>query len=298
MHPQKKLFLLVGWAPVILYFVFRIYYFDSWLPNTYYAKVGAPIFERLQSGITYTSPILFCLLGILLTLRSSGLLLRSLFIGCTTQVIIVTLGGGDWMTWGRMLIPMLPFVLVMISLQLSRGHWFLIVLAYFLFPYCTPLKAWPALLKWEQLPIGGFQEGGLYVASQEAARDIRKNLPAGSTIAINHAGFLPFLLSEYRFVDMTGLNDKYIARNSMGGLHQKFDADYVMNREPDLVVLNSLSRPGEQNLSLNYWIGETALYEHPQFLKHYERVPFFYERERFGGGKAYILLFTRDRKTD
>lgn len=298
-HPQKTKFLILAWSPTIVYFLFRVLYFDDWLPNTYYAKVGAPIFDRVQSGVIYSTPILICLLGIVSTLRTSvGILLRSLLVGCVAQVSIVILGGGDWMTWGRMLVPMFPFLIIMASKQIAQGYRFLVVFMYFLFPYCTPLKAWPAILRGEQLPTAGFQEGGLYSISKDIALDIRTNLPVHSTIAINHAGFLPYLLSEYNFIDMTGLNDVFIARHANGGLHQKYDVEYVLGRTPDLVVFNSFVKPQGRPSSFNYWIGETALYEHPEFLKQYQLLPMYYERERFGGGKAYVLLFSRYANTD
>lgn len=296
-HPQKSNFLVLAWIPTILYFLFRILYFDSWLPNTYYAKVGAPIVDRLRDGITYTFPVLVSLIAILCTLRSKALQ-SALFVGCSAQACIVIVGGGDWMTWGRMLVPMLPFIIIMVSVQISKGYWPLFGLIYLLFPYFVPPKAWPSIIQGKELPLAAFQEGGLYRASQDIAQDIRKNVPKGATIAINHAGFLPYLLPEYSFIDMTGLNDKYIAHRTQGGLHQKYDAVYILRREPELIILNSLSKPTRKRFSLNYWVGETALYEHPEFLKNYQMLPLYYERSRFGGGKAYITLFSRYKSTD
>ncbi|MAA77891.1 MAG: hypothetical protein CL916_01425 [Deltaproteobacteria bacterium] len=298
-HPQKRGFIFWAWLPTIVYFLFRLLYFDAWLPNTYYAKVGASLLERLGDGFMYATPVLLCLLTIGLTFRSSiGTLLLSLFMGCTAQVCIVILGGGDWMTWGRMLVPMFPFIIIMTSIQIARGYRFLIVITYFLFPFSTPFAAWPAMIQGKTLPITGFQEGGLYNISKEIALDIRKNIPKGATIAINHAGFLPYLLSDYNFIDMTGLNDRFIAHHAKGGLHQKYDVEYVLQRKPELVVFNSFIKPAGKKLSLQYWMGETALYEHPSFLKQYQMVPIYYERERFGGGNAYILLFSRYSNTD
>ena len=124
-----------------------------------------------------------------------------------------------------------------------------------------------------------------------------KNLPSGSTIAINHAGFFRIFCRTINS-SMTGLNDRHIAHRAEGGLHQEFDVDYVLQRKPDLVVFNSLSKPTKKQLSLHYWIGETALYEHPEFSKNYQMLPIYYERVRFGGGKAYVLLFSLYSSTD
>ena len=298
-QPKRRKFLLYAWSPTVVYFIFRLVYFKAWLPNTYYAKVGAPILERITNGVLYTSPVLICLLVILCTFRSStSKVTQTLFLGCLSQVCVVLIGGGDWMTWGRMLVPMFPFVILLATLQIEHGFRFLIILIYFLIPFGTPLKALPTIIKGETLPIAGFQEGGLYDVSLKVAMDIRNTVPKDATIAINHAGFLPYLLPEYTFIDMTGLNDKFIAHNVQGGLHQKYDVEYILRRKPDLVVLNSLSKPEGKRLSLNYWIGETKLYERQEFKKSYQMLPIYYERKRFGGGVAYILIFSRYNKTD
>ena len=69
-------------------------------------------------------------------------------------------------------------------------------------------------------------------SSKEQAEVIRKIIPTGSLIAVNHAGFLPYFLPEYRFIDMTGLNDHHIAHTASGALHQKYDPEYVCPNLP------------------------------------------------------------------
>ena len=102
--------------------------------------------------------------------------------------------------------------------------------------------------------------------SLRMAEEIRKRYPPGLLIAVNHAGALPWALPEYRFIDMVGLNDPHIARQP-GRMHKKHDAEYVLGQKPDLVVLNSRIEPGTEGIWYHkgYWVGETALVEHPQF---------------------------------
>ena len=126
---------------------------------------------------------------------------------------------------------------------------------------------------------------------------ISTKVDKGALIAVNHAGALPYFLEEYFFVDMTGLNDHYIARLD-GGLHHKYDADYIVKRAPDLVVLNSFSNPATEGFIADYWEGETALYDSPQFKEQYVAIAQYWERLRTGGGKAYIVLFQRRRSED
>ena len=147
------------------------------------------------------------------------------------------------------------------------------------------------MLSGVQIPEKGYQEGGLYTVSKQISIDIQNNLPKGSSIAINHAGFLPYFLPEYNCIDMTGLNDVHIAHNAKGGLHQKFDVEYVLEAQPDLIVINRRTHPAKGGIP-SYWVGESALFHHARFLQNY--IPMgFYERKSFGGEKAYIVLYTR-----
>ena len=45
---------------------------------------------------------------------------------------------------------------------------------------------------------------------------------------------------------MSALNDGYLACLE-GGLHTKYDADYVLGQEPELIVLNSFVDPKAEN---------------------------------------------------
>jgi hypothetical protein len=61
---------------------------------------------------------------------------------------------------------------------------------------------------------------------------------AGRLLAVDAAGKVPFY-SGLRAVDMLGLNDEHIAHLPTGFFeagHNKYDADYVLSRRPDLVA--------------------------------------------------------------
>jgi hypothetical protein len=134
----------------------------------------------------------------------------------------------------------------------------------------------------------------LVSASEKIALDITEHLSNDALIAINHAGALPYFLLEHRFLDMTGLNDHRIARVD-GGLHQKYDVDYIFERQPDYVVLNSRSKLSEMGFVADYWIGETALFEDSRFKENYVPISQAWKRVQNGGGLAYIALFQRRR---
>ena len=296
---EKRSHIWLVWIPVIFYGIFRFWYFSEWLPNTYYAKTGAPLLERILLGIEYTVPILMALVFLVIGFRKEkSLLTKSLICAVLAQTLVIILGGGDWMNWGRLLQPLFPIIIFLAIWLINKKQWISGVSVCFLLPFATPVRGFMAIFSGQTLPVEGFQEGGLHQISKEIAADIQANLAVGSTIAINHAGFIPYYLSEYNFVDMTGLNDSYIAHHASGGLHQKYDSDYVLKKNPDLIILNSLHLPQKEPFVLDYWIGETDLYRNPQFTINYQVVDGYYERIRFGGGKAYVLLFQKNQRTD
>ena len=145
-----------------------------------------------------------------------------------------------------------------------------------------------------RLPSSSFQEGTLAEASFRAARYIADRYPKQALLAVNHAGALPFAL-ENPAIDMTGLADRHIAHERSGSVHRKFDAAYVLSRKPDLVVLNSATRPGTDGVWYHpgYWEGETALVEQPAWQESYRPVDAFWEWHWVGDVSRFVVLFEK-----
>jgi len=65
-------------------------------------------------------------------------------------------------------------------------------------------------------------------------------LPPGTLVATNAAGALPYF-SDLPVIDMLGLTNRHIARarpDTEGWIgHERGDGAYVLDREPDLVIL-------------------------------------------------------------
>jgi hypothetical protein len=103
---------------------------------------------------------------------------------------------------------------------------------------------------------------------------LRQNVPAGTLVATNAAGALPYR-SGLPVIDMLGLTDRHIAesradvRRWVG--HQRGDGDYVLARRPGIVVL------GGPEGSFEPWPfpGDEQLAAHPEFQRVYvpTRVP-------------------------
>jgi hypothetical protein len=120
----------VRWAGVIAaifapFLVFRPLYFDSWLPNTYYAKTGAPVPHQVVMGWRYVQDFLAALAPIpgtgLASFLTGGILFAAVIVFAWRRpksrvpAIVVTavtaaaiLEGGDWMALSRFLVPAMP----------------------------------------------------------------------------------------------------------------------------------------------------------------------------------------------
>ena len=199
------------------------------------------------------------------------------------------------MWWGRLLVPF-SVLLWLAFPAIMNGRWWLIIpflwgLSHVLLPY----KGVLACLKLKPLPDIGWQEGTLMASSQEQAEVIRKIIPTGSLIAVNHAGFLPYFLPDYRFIDMTGLNDHHIAHTASGSLHQKYDPEYVLSQSPSAILFHRRTPPPEASMlaELDYWAGETALAAHPDFQGTYSILGDYWIRKASGGSSVYAILSIR-----
>ncbi|MBJ01240.1 MAG: hypothetical protein CMK00_00055 [Planctomycetes bacterium] len=116
---------LCGLAAVTLW---RLSYYGDWLPNTARAKLGlgAPAFER---GARYLASMALAMPAIPLALGLSvgrGVLREprpraALAIVAATSAHVV-LTGGDFMCYGRFLVPALPFLALLWARRLAAGH--------------------------------------------------------------------------------------------------------------------------------------------------------------------------------
>ena len=104
------------------YIVWKISWFGSVLPNTFYAKTGAAA-QQLRNGLAYTTRFaawyIWFPAAALLFRRSGALTIIPLSI-IVLDWIIVTALGGDWMPRHRLLVPSLPAIAVMAAAAIPR----------------------------------------------------------------------------------------------------------------------------------------------------------------------------------
>jgi hypothetical protein len=285
------------------YWLGRWWYYKSFLPNSFYAKVSAtgPA-AQIERGWRHLAQFVDVHLGwlialppivaILSALRSAVSGRRSFWTTYFAAFIIpyaayIVYVGGDWSV-GRFFVPLLPFFYLLFSTGL--------------------VDLWKALVE-TRLLEGGKQEKyagavvsillasllfsasswngeyGIYIRGFDAARAtearvtmgrwLKAHVPRGTWIAVDAAGQVPYF-SELPAIDMFGINDLHIGRLQVATLgqgtpgHEKFDLVYVITRQPEYVIIfgTALDSVQEYERAPVQWTNDPTLHK---FLTLYRR---------------------------
>ena len=114
-----------------------------------------------------------------------------------------------------------------------------------------------------------------YKQGHEAlARWIRRETKPGETIALMDIGIVGYRCFEQRILDVSGLTDRYIARSPGGFLRKRYDAGYVLNQRPTIIVLvltpDGPLEPLPAGVSFRAWTPmEERIWKHPDFQRLY-----------------------------
>ncbi len=229
--------------------MFRIAYYDEWLPNTAYIKLGfteahfdAGI-KYLAAGISAMLPLFAAVIAGIFVLIRAGQKGKALFYGLPmiSWAAYLLAVGGDIFPGFRHFTPLIvisAFILhdaVLIISEKTRARGTLAVAAAVLavlYAVIQPFSGQNKAAKAERWEWHG-KELGLML---KAAFGDKKPL-----IAVSAAGCIPFW-SDLPAIDSLGLNDYTIARTKMPEYarsriaHFRGNGQYMMDREPDLLV--------------------------------------------------------------
>ena len=275
-------------APYIAVFaaynIWRYNFFGDWLPNTYYAKAylvdKSYIFTLgLRYLISYLLippflPVIAVVLFIA-ALRARALSLSSWYLAgfLALGAAYVVKVGGDWMPYGRFIVPFIPIMALLIyhcSMEImpTREKLFR--------DLCGALLAF-SFLQFAIVEKDKNQTVGT-ISSLIVKDHIETHWPQGSLIALNPAGYFPYISPGYRYLDMLGLTDRVIARRAISPEiiemldrpaigHIKGDGARVLELKPDYIVFHHMwgnSRPE--------FLSDRELAESPEFRAQYEQV--------------------------
>lgn len=239
-----------GVAALLLgaHLTFKLVYYGSLLPNTFYAKVGFDL-RQLPRGLTYLGAALTSY-GILIP--ASVLLLferrrrgwrRFLLLALASYGAYVVYAGGDPLPGFRLALPLLPLGWLAVTTLLQRGGASrrgartVVIGALLLNSAAQGIPGLPKGGAFEHFRNDGVADCGLRIG-----RWFQQHVPAGATLATNTAGSIPYAARHLRAIDMLGLTNATIAHavHQVGhGYvgHERYDADYVLDRNPDYVLL-------------------------------------------------------------
>ncbi len=263
----------------LAHLAWRHTYYGDWLPNTFYVKgttnwgwgkIHMRDFLR-SSGFL---PLVAVCGGLFVVRKKWAIctsILISLFLFYSFRV------GGDIIFTGRFLFPSLPLIYLLIQ-EMARTA----------LAVASPAqsKDFPTLVrKWgfQFLVLILFLAGAARewkVVREEAAMSrsansfalfyakcIKDHTKPTDTIAVVSAGILPYY-AERKTIDMLGLNDRHIARHGILDKrcfigHQKTDVDYILDREPRVIVLPP------KNPFKNLVAAEKYMYQSPRLNQLY-----------------------------
>jgi len=278
-------------AVLVGHLVFRLLAYDGeWLPNTYFAKSGGfwrvdawrYINEGLLASCLGVVGVLAACMGWIFATRSRRAAIPVIAVGVVGSLLpFVT--GTDWMLGWRLSMPFLPIVVVLVAIGwcrlanrlIKKPVWLaaLLVLALLPVSWFTQGRNRAAFHERTAIRAKGYENGHTALANwlrHEAARP-------GDTIALMDIGIIGYLCSEQKILDITGLTDRFIARSPGTFLDKKYDVDYILDRNPEYVVL-AMEGGGASDvnpraeLSLTPWTNaEVSLWRHPDFQRRYVR---------------------------
>ena len=245
---RRLLLMAVTLLPFGIYMLFRILYYQDFLPNTAWLKVGA---GSVSGGLVYTKawlntvlPIATLALYTLFTCRDKKTILLGVLLVAHTGAVIVV--GGDIFYEFRFLFP----CSLLLAALAGRGVSFLLRRAVTLSPgegayLCFLLAAvigytsvWSVFTHYRKTSNDYEADRQWNIRHIVMGNALKENTPSAARAALfglGHTGYY----SERSIIDMLGKADPHIARvkstpNRHIG-HSKTDFDYVIGLAPDYI---------------------------------------------------------------
>jgi len=268
-------------APLVPFFVWKLFYYGDILPNTYYAKGGLSL-PYLVRGIDEATLHVKTLgawgvmpfLAILsmrhpLHGRRLGSLCAILALACAYVIAV----GGDVLPIFRLWMPVIPLACALVvfgALEIARGIEQVAKWPRAAGSAALVLVAWAAVNAFRNEPWIEKQHR-LYLSAARkdnaTAAWLGRNVPEGEAIAATAVGALAYI-SERPIIDMLGLTDPEIARHPryIQGLtdtwrEKKYNAESVLRRRPRAILFSTGARPSSNS--------EKALFLYEDFHRSY-----------------------------
>lgn len=245
--------------------IFRLLYYDSLFPNTYYAKMAEGGVNHLWLGTKYVGRWVLMhppMVGVLVPI--AVLELRKVFrfrqflksrqplmpvflvlFALAYTFYVIRSGGDEWnaFPYWRHLIHLTPFLFLIFAYGLSKYLFRSRYFGYSFFALNLILLNVAAVLS----PAGNvnwlFSPSPALLRHRPPSEFVRwfgRYADDDTVIASAAAGQIPYYTDAIH-IDILGLNDPYIARHGaydpLGSVDSKTDMDYVLSQQPDIMEL-------------------------------------------------------------
>jgi len=251
---------------------FRLWYFGSLLPNTFYVKTGGSTvvllegLQQLQELFRFNSVGYAALLVPLAFVDRRHLREKLVMVGVAVGFMAyIVWVGDDEMTWYRLYLPALPFLALLSGLGLRNvcaavaeglewEGWRRF--GVYLVGWAVVLAAAGTNFAFTYEKKGGFNGRGPLSGSYhpDIGKFLTRHARPGSLVAFQDMGSTPYHAPDVRFLDFIGLVDETVARaRHRHGLHafvstgtpeekSKYNAEmreYFYERSPEWAILTS-----------------------------------------------------------
>lgn len=248
--------LVVFGVGILLYNAWRIAYYPTILPNTFYAKVGFSMTQFIK-GVKYLFNFLTqnahyaVLLGLLpFAFGNTRRIIR--FAGWVTafHLSYVVLVGGDWMPFFRFVLPVLPLLFLLMQegiwevfegaarrISFSRRHR-LLAMSMFLFLFLVSLQP-----LYRGRAFGGVIQQTAVNRVEHApviGKYLDEILPPHYVVATEWAGIGPYYMQQ-PVLDTFGLTDADIVTKDFPAttVGRLIPPDYLARRNPEVVLFHA-----------------------------------------------------------
>lgn len=238
---------------VVPHVIFRISYYHAWIPNTFWVKSHRFQGGGLQYFKRYLAMTGFWMVPIaglgLFDRRTRSTILPHIVMTAGYLVYVYSIGG-DWMPYGRFLVPIIPVLAIPAARTvammragtlrkvgigcLSASVLVAVVSTGYDLMRMRPSR-YRGILRWEMSQMKQWKTVGLWLS---------ENTSPDWVLCTGLAGIIPYY-SGLRTLDRGGLNDRQIARiifvaDDSVEEHQRIQ-DVVLERKPDIVMIEELS---------------------------------------------------------
>lgn len=290
--PVSYLFVRFLVASIIVgtWMVFKLWYYGDIFPNTFYAKAYTSSIGVLKNGLLYVGSF-FIQYGYVVVGAAYLVFYRHFRVRIYTPLLIIIVAvwlvyvvkvGGDFVEY-RMLVPVLPFLAILMALAIDSVRHFAAKIALVMLLCATSYHHAKSFLGYNGIDF-------IYALNAQIVNEdvdwpgigsaLGKCFSASNppvTIATTAAGAIPYY-SGLRTIDLLGLNDPWISRNGVDigdrAGHTKFATlDYLLTSDVNIVIghprLKQARDKSTQSLNDFFWISinESDLPEHVQILR-------------------------------